>query len=171
MSMISHFYSDPHFWHQNIIKYAGRPFADVEEMNRELERRYRESVYDDDTVLWVGDVAFGDPEQARSLICSLPGRKILVRGNHDGSVAHCLNLGFDLVMDSLSLKLAGHRVAVYHRPKDAPYGIVIHGHTHTKFKQDGLRISAGVDAWDFRPAPLSKMIELVVESAKHLRPT
>jgi calcineurin-like phosphoesterase family protein len=48
--VITHFYSDPHFGHTNIIKYCDRPFASVDEMNEELVARYNASVGPDDFV-------------------------------------------------------------------------------------------------------------------------
>lgn len=37
------FISDTHFGHENIIRFCGRPFRDVEEMNAELIRRWRKT--------------------------------------------------------------------------------------------------------------------------------
>ena len=166
--MISYFYGDPHFGHANIIAHAGRPFASVEEMDAELERRYCEAVSESDTVLWVGDVSFRDTEWTRKLINRLPGRKLLCRGNHDGTVRRCLELGFEIVTSSLAVQIAGHKVVCSHFPpagatKDVRFPesrppapqrgeYVLHGHTHEKERLIGRRIHVGVDAWDFCPA-------------------
>jgi calcineurin-like phosphoesterase family protein len=52
------FTSDTHFGHANIIKYCGRPFASVEEMNRELIARWNAVVGPRDTVYHLGDRAW-----------------------------------------------------------------------------------------------------------------
>lgn len=180
MTLVSHFYSDPHFGHSNIIKYAGRPFADADEMDAEMEKRYCEEVRDDDVVLWVGDVSFRHPMWTRHLLSRLPGTKILVRGNHDPSVATCLYLGFEAVTEVLHMRLVGNKVTVCHFPpagtsKDVRYlerrppkpgsgQYLIHGHTHEKEKMIGRRIHVGVDAWDFRPAPMTAVVGLIVDA-------
>lgn len=175
--MITHFYGDPHFGHANIIAHAERPFADVAEMDAELERRYRAAVRAQDVVLWVGDVSFARPAWTSELLARLPGRKLLVRGNHDGSVAHCLRLGFELVAEQLYMRIAGHKVTVCHYPpaganpdvrylerrppKPGPGEFVLHGHTHERARRVGRRLHVGVDAWDYEPAPLAEVRALV----------
>lgn len=177
---ISHLYSDPHFGHAAAIKYCRRPFSSVEEMNAELERRYCKEVHDDDVVLWVGDVAFMPAQKTRELISRLPGRKLLVQGNHDPNVTQCLKLGFELVATKLYLNIHGHKITVCHYPPagtsaDTRYAerrppkpgrgeYLIHGHTHEKERMIGRRIHVGVDAWDFAPVPLSEIVQLITNA-------
>lgn len=176
--LITHAYSDPHFGHAAIISHASRPFRDADEMDAELERRYRAVVSATDVVLWVGDVSFRDRLWTRALLERLPGRKLLVRGNHDGTVGACLDLGFDVVCDFMHLRIAGHKVTVSHYPPtgataDARYPerrppnpqrgeFVLHGHTHEKARRVGRRLHVGVDAWGFAPATLSEIEALIV---------
>lgn len=51
------FISDTHFGHVNILKYDERPFADIEEMNEELIKRWNKKVKNGDTVWFLGDFA------------------------------------------------------------------------------------------------------------------
>lgn len=175
--MITHFTSDQHYQHRNIIAHAERPFEDLDEMDRVLEERYRAVVRDSDVVLWVGDVSFGDDLWTAALLKRLPGRKWLVRGNHDGTVTRCLRLGFELVVDSMHLLIAGHKVTVSHfppigtsvderyaarrPPKPGPGDFVLHGHTHERARRVGSRIHVGVDAWDYAPVPIGEVERLV----------
>lgn len=176
--MLTHFYGDPHFGHANIIAHADRPFADLGTMDGELEERYRATVAPGDVVLWVGDVSFAPEEWTTALIARLPGRKLLVRGNHDGTVTHCLRLGFELVTDSLHILIAGHKVSVNHYPpaggpdarylerrppKPGPGEFVLHGHTHERARRVGRRIHVGVDAWGFRPVSLGEISALLTQ--------
>lgn len=76
------FYSDPHFYHNNVIRYCSRPYATVEEMNEDLVRRWNTVVRPEDTVYCLGD--FSMAFRAVELFSPrLMGNKILIPGNHD----------------------------------------------------------------------------------------
>ena len=74
--------SDPHFGHANIIKYCHRPFADADEMDRQLIARWNAAVLSAATVWLLGDVTV-KPDKLGALQRQLNGRKVLVAGNHD----------------------------------------------------------------------------------------
>lgn len=74
--------SDLHFHHTNIISYCDRPFGNVNTMNAEL-RKVLEKVGSDDLVVFVGDMVMGSLESSIPELQGLPGKKILVVGNHD----------------------------------------------------------------------------------------
>lgn len=75
--------ADTHFNHKNIIDYCNRPFKDVEDMNETMIKNWNETVSNTDVVIHLGDVAFGNKEDAKKILGRLNGRKILIRGNHD----------------------------------------------------------------------------------------
>ena len=75
--------SDTHFGHKNIIKYCERPFKDVDHMNAEIVKRFKEVLTDDDVLLHLGDVVMGDRAVNLALLKQVPGKKILFPGNHD----------------------------------------------------------------------------------------
>ena len=90
-----YFTSDQHFGHTNIIRYCNRPF----EFSREgtlkcdefIREKYCSIVKEDDVVIFLGDVALykkDDSERIRELLRSLPGYKILLKGNHDHGKNH-----------------------------------------------------------------------------------
>ncbi|WP_369373744.1 metallophosphoesterase [Promicromonospora sp. Populi] len=81
--MTTHYTSDLHFGHLNIIRFCDRPFADVATMDARLVELWNESVAGDDTVWVLGDVALGVLEESLASIGRLAGHKILVPGNHD----------------------------------------------------------------------------------------
>lgn len=70
------FTSDTHFSHTNIIKYTGRPFATVEEMNRNLVDNWNKFVAVDDQVFFLGDFGLGDIEHLHSICLELNENKI-----------------------------------------------------------------------------------------------
>jgi calcineurin-like phosphoesterase family protein len=77
-----YFTSDPHFWHANVIKYCGRPFAHVDEMNDAMIKNWNATVKPEDTVYCLGDFSLAiRPVEAYTGL--LNGTKYLVPGNHD----------------------------------------------------------------------------------------
>src|SRR5690606_12640770 len=76
--------ADTHFGHRGIIKSCNRPFATVEEMDRELVARWNAVVRPHDIVYHLGDFGWAADEEAlRKLFGKLNGRKFLILGNHD----------------------------------------------------------------------------------------
>ena len=82
------FTSDPHFYHTNIIKHCNRPFANAEEMNAELIKRWNSKVKPGDRIFVMGDLFFGpvrSREQVEGILKQLNGNIVLIKGNHDGA--------------------------------------------------------------------------------------
>lgn len=52
------FTADTHFGHENIIKYADRPFKTLKEMDDKIVDRFNERIKSDDTVFFLGDFCF-----------------------------------------------------------------------------------------------------------------
>ena len=64
----------------------GRPFKDVEAMNRHLLGEWRRCMQPDDTILCLGDIAKLGAWGERCLVLELlacPGQRVLLLGNHD----------------------------------------------------------------------------------------
>jgi calcineurin-like phosphoesterase family protein len=111
------FWSDPHFFHKNVIRLCNRPFADLTEMHETLIKNYNSVVGPDDVCVWVGDCFFAKNLQScKGIMDRLNGRKILVRGNHDFSPRKMLSFGFEYVLEDLWLKIAGEDVQIKHYP-------------------------------------------------------
>jgi calcineurin-like phosphoesterase family protein len=81
--MATYFSSDEHFGHQNIIKFSGRPYKDVPEMNEALVENWNATVGHDDKVWMLGDIVMGHIAETLPLCARLNGTKILLCGNHD----------------------------------------------------------------------------------------
>ncbi|MEJ8563009.1 metallophosphoesterase [Yoonia sp. GPGPB17] len=80
--------ADTHFGHENVLKFCGRPFSTVEEMDSVLIENMCDRVQENDDLWIIGDFAFGprskDASYLRSVFDQLPGaRKHLIVGNHD----------------------------------------------------------------------------------------
>lgn len=78
--------SDLHMGHKNIVRFQHdgkplRPFRDIHEMHSVIMERWCSVVTPQDKVYVLGDVAMSRP--GLELLRTLPGKKRLVRGNHD----------------------------------------------------------------------------------------
>lgn len=80
------FIGDMHIGHANAIRFDLRPFNSVEEMDAELVRRWKTKVHPEDTVYVLGDMVWKHrSSDAHKILQELPGKIILVEGNHDYS--------------------------------------------------------------------------------------
>lgn len=71
--------SDTHFYHDKIMGYCDRP----ENFTQKTMSHWRKMIAPDDLVYHLGDVFFGKGSQFHGCMDSLPGIKILIKGNHD----------------------------------------------------------------------------------------
>ena len=130
---INYIWSDTHFGHENVNAMGGRPFKTTEEGDKALLKAWRETVKKND-VLWnLGDFTWKWPfEKVQNLLKNLPGKKILVKGNHDKHPADWYRrAGFHEVYDRPVLYKG--RLLLSHEPLyvDPPF-INVHGHTHQR---------------------------------------
>ena len=78
------FTSDLHFGHANVIRFDGRPFETVEEMNEELIKRWNNKVSPGDLVYVLGDFVWkAAANYLVDILKRLNGQIILIAGNHD----------------------------------------------------------------------------------------
>jgi len=119
--------ADSHFGHERLVERGYRPagFTDL------LLKNCKELIKPEDLVIHIGDVAIPDGHGAiLHFMEQVPGRKILVRGNHDKrSVTWYMNHGFEFACDAFEMGgvLFTHepRVVV---PEHIQFNI--HGHLH-----------------------------------------
>lgn len=127
--------SDWHLWSK---KQNGRhPFVSAAQIDQMISN-YAKQIQPTDIFIYLGDLC--DPEVAdikklQFLIGSIPGYKVLCRGDHDTEIPEFyLNLGFDDVCDICKC----HSIIFSHMPvKVAPDMINIHGDSHSR-KQTNL---------------------------------
>ena len=75
------FTADEHYGHVNIIRYCGRPFSSVEEMDQELIKRHNAVVGPEDTVIHAGDFTLANREAAGRYLQALHGHHHFLRGS------------------------------------------------------------------------------------------
>lgn len=152
--------SDTHLWHENIIKYAGRP---ADHHDRILSA-WREMIAPGDLLLHLGDIAMGRRHLLEELASSLPGRKLLIRGNHDRqSVAFYAACGFTLV-SPFSGKYQGWEIRFTHRPdpewvRVGNRRLNAHGHIHEKLMNDLRFLNLSVEQTGYQPVRLHAVLD------------
>lgn len=154
------FFSDPHFYHANIIKF-GRPFSDVNEMNERIVKNWNETVTPEDKVWVLGDCVFAGKENLK-IFERLNGRKFLVLGNHDSGRKDLYLQYFNKIEGAVDL---GNGVLLTHIPVHPlclgkRFWLNIHGHTHegvitlpTRLP-DPRYVCVSAEQVDYRPVTL-----------------
>lgn len=130
-----------------MIRFDNRPFADVEEMHRELVRRWNERVAPEDTVYILGDFIWKKENLWPEIVRQFQGNKVLLRGNHDprGFSKETRDL-FQDVRDYKEIMDSGRRVILCHYPilfykKDYHKNTyMICGHVHTTRENEYLEL-------------------------------
>lgn len=138
--------SDTHFNHDNIATYCDRPkdFTDL------IIKRWNEVVKGDDLVIHLGDVAIGNRRSVKSILAVLPGRKVLVLGNHDRQHGPdwWMDQGFAFACQAMKYR----NCWLTHEPSTSLADgceLNIHGHLHNIW--DGFHPHHGEE----RPTPTS----------------
>jgi calcineurin-like phosphoesterase family protein len=171
------FISDTHFGHEKTCTTFKRndgsplrPFANAQEMDEELVRRWNEVVKVDDKVYHLGDVVIGKKHLAT--LGRLNGNKRLVRGNHDifktnEYLEYFKHIYGVRVLDDIVLShVPLHRESITQR-----WGTNVHGHLHANIvtrpspysnrdedrQQDPLYCNVSVEQIDYRPIEYSEL--------------
>jgi len=158
------FISDTHFSHRNVIRYTGRPFQSVDEMDQKLMENWNAHVEPQDTVFFLGDFGFGTIDFLSDLCSRLHGQKICIRGNHDGTPTKMERVGFLVVLESAFIKIGRHPVELVHiRSHQPPSHFQLHGHVHEKRpnKLVDRQLNLSVEVWDYKPVAEKTIIALL----------
>ena len=163
--MASWFTADLHLNHENIIRHCNRPFRTSQEMDGHYIASLREHVAAEDDLWILGDFAFarnaGDRDRVCHLFDQIPGRRHLVRGNHDHKAT--LRLDWTSVSDIAEIEEEGQRLVLCHYPMTtwnrARYGAIqLFGHVHDALAGFRGSVNVGVDQWCHRPVRLEEIV-------------
>ncbi len=170
-----YFTSDTHFGHANVLKFIGRPFRDIDQMNQALIDNINVRVGRDDELYILGDFSFkisaaDAAALRRKIACE---RVYLVPGNHDkgwGAGVRELEGVFRVLPPIHRLKVDGRKYVLSHYPLvDWPSmshgSVMLHGHIHSQGAdynelnrmQGVYRYDVGVDANGLRPVSLEEI--------------
>ena len=151
------FTADTHFGHGNIIRYANRPFASVEEMDEALIERWNERVRPRDTVYFLGDLSLHRRARTEEIVDRLRGQIHVIRGNHDRP-AYAIRERFTSFQDYLQVRVGDRFIVLFHyalRIWDKAHRGAwhLHGHSHGSLPDDphARSMDVGVDCNDYYP--------------------
>lgn len=157
------FWSDTHFFHK-AAAYA-RGYDNVVRMNEDLIKA-AQVVPEDGTLFLLGDVSFGKFDETKAVLGRIPGKKVLVMGNHDSGLAKHLEKLFDEVHHLLRVKVVEYVPPTGRKEKLAEivcchYPLLVwdkmhhgtwhlHGHCHGSLQHPGKvgkMLDVGCDEW------------------------
>jgi len=158
------FTADTHFGHNNIIKYANRPFDSVSEMDETIISRWNERVSADDLVYHLGDIGLCSSEKLRNILGRLNGRIHLIRGNHEKAGDDCAN-EFEWVKDYHELVindqeaprkkrlivLSHYAMRVWNASHHGTWHLYGHSHGELEDLENSLSFDVGVDCHNYYP--------------------
>lgn len=168
-----YFIANAHLGHANIIRYCGRPFGSVEEMDAAMLENWCRRVRGDDTVYILGDLMFfcKNPEY---YLRQLTGRKHLIVGNHDKVWMKKVRAEdyFESIQPMLEIRADGRALTLCHYPMMTRDGIaegslLIYGHIHNNTKDTywpllsrmDNALNAGVEINGYAPVTLEELSE------------
>jgi calcineurin-like phosphoesterase family protein len=179
--------SDTHYSHKNICRgvtnwrtqdgeipiSSTRDFNTIDEMNSAIVNNINDNVGFNDTLIMLGDVAFGGFENIGKFLDRLVCKNIhLIFGNHD----HHLERNKDGIQDKflstqhyLEVNINGRNFVFCHYPLQSWNGlnkgvIHLHGHVHLNKQNkfgNGRRLDVGVDGNDMCPYSIDEIISIM----------
>lgn len=164
------FTSDLHLWHRKIMLLSGRPFTSTDEHNAAIQDNINQDVGPSDTLVILGDVAFGSARRLAEWIDGLRCKNLcLCYGNHDDTVKTLVKREpkrFHRVGDVLEFKIPvpctddGKAINIFcshyaHRVWNKSHhgSLHLYGHSHGSLPDDpnARSMDVGVDTNGYRP--------------------
>jgi calcineurin-like phosphoesterase family protein len=177
------FTSDFHFGHTNVIRFDGRPFKDVDEMNQSLIDNWNSVVSDEDIVFYLGDLSHRcRPEMVKELVDQLKGKIHFILGNHDryrdisrlNRFEKIYDYGTDISVKDDDANRGYQDIVMCHYPilswnKGHHGAWQLHGHCHQSLhKNPDMEwfykrkvIDAGCNGWDYTPISYTQLKEVM----------
>lgn len=169
------FTADTHLDHQNsdgtgIIKYANRPFKDINHMNETIVFNWNMAVHPEDEIWFLGDFSFSDHDP---WLARLNGIKHLVWGNHDhekrrkkATLWSSMQLAKRITINGQHIWLMHYKMATW--GKSHRGALHLYGHSHGNWPGDSQCCDVGVDCWNFRPITLSQAVKRMNTQPKRI---
>ena len=176
------FTSDFHVSHDNILKFDGRPFKNVNEMNEALIQNWNSVVGVDDIVYYLGDISWGNEATTKWFVSQLQGKIHFIMGNHDrmkkiaslNRFESIHEYGTEISIKDSDANRGYQQIIMSHYAilnwNKAHYGSwMIHGHSHGSLVKNPefnwyykrKVIDAGCNLWDYTPISYTQLKEIM----------
>ena len=179
--------SDCHFSHKNLCRgvtgwrttdgkipiSSTRDFPTLDLMNDTIVNNINSKVGQDDTLIMLGDIAFGGFENITIFLDRLICKNIhLVLGNHDHHIKNNrenIHDRFLSVQNYLEANINGENFVMTHYPFESWNGlnkgvIHLHGHVHLPASRkwgNGKRLDVGVDGNGYFPYKITEIVHMM----------
>jgi calcineurin-like phosphoesterase family protein len=179
--------SDTHYHHKNICRgvtnwrtqdgkipvNSTRDFRDLDEMDATIINNINSKVGQDDTLIHLGDVAFGGFDKLEQFLDRLICKNIyLVLGNHDHHIKNdrsFIKSRFISVKNYMELNIDGEDFVLCHYPLQSWNGlnkgvIHLHGHVHLSAQNkwgNGKRLDVGMDGNNMYPYKITEIVHMM----------
>ena len=179
--------SDTHYHHKNICRgvtnwrtqdgkipvNSTRDFRDLDEMDSAIINNINSKVGQDDTLIHLGDVAFGGFDRLEQFLDRLICKNIyLVLGNHDHHIKNDRSFikdRFMSVQNYLEVNIEDENFVLCHYPLQSWHGlnkgvIHLHGHVHLSAQNkwgNGKRLDVGMDGNNMNPYKITEIVHMM----------
>jgi len=179
--------SDTHYHHKNICRgvtnwrtqdgkipvNSTRDFIDLDEMDATIINNINSKVGQDDTLIHLGDVAFGGFDKLEQFLDRLICKNIyLVLGNHDHHIKNNRSFikdRFMVVKNYMEVNIEGEDFVLCHYPLQSWHGlnkgvIHLHGHVHLSAQNkwgNGKRLDVGMDGNNMQPYKITEIVHMM----------
>lgn len=179
--------SDIHYGHKNICRgvtnwrtpegevpiNSTRDFSTIEQMNSAIVDRINSKVGQEDTLIMLGDIAFGGFENIGNFLDRLVCKNIyLILGNHDHHIKNdrgYIKERFIAVKDYAELNIDGVNFVLCHYPLASWHGlnkgvVHLHGHVHLSAQNkwgNGKKLDVGLDGNNLYPYSITEIVHMM----------
>ena len=179
--------SDIHYGHKNICRgvtnwrtpegeiptNSTRDFDSIEQMNSAIVDRINYKVGQEDTLILLGDIAFGGFENIGIFLDRLVCKNIyLILGNHDHHIKNNrehIKSRFISVQNYIELNIDGENFVLCHYPLASWHGlnkgvIHLHGHVHLSPQNkwgNGKKLDVGLDGNNLYPYSITEIVHMM----------
>ena len=179
--------SDIHYGHKNICRgvtnwrtpegevpiNSTRDFSTIEQMNSAIVDRINSKVGQEDTLIMLGDIAFGGFENIGIFLDRLVCKNIyLILGNHDHHIKNdrgYIKERFISVRDYVELNIDGVDFVLCHYPLASWHGlnkgvVHLHGHVHLSAQNkwgNGKKLDVGMDGNNMYPYSITEIVHMM----------